>query len=444
MEIPFQYLQEQYNCSCGQTHSVPIEQVVVKETMLDDVLGFLSGKGVKRVLVVADTITYRVCGQDVYDAISGSEFKFDSHQYVFPQAHDLLPDDEAIEAVRKQIRTCGTELAVAVGSGVINDIVRFATFQELSPYIVVATAPSMDGFASTVAALQFKGVKTTLPAHAPLAIFANPNVLAGAPWELIQSGFGDLIGKIISLLDWKLSNALYEEYLCKESYQVVWEPLRYCFEHAEQIRERDPEAIRNLFIGLINSGISMAMMGNSRPASGSEHHCSHYWDFLAFINQRPHASHGIQVGYAAHWMMDVYLKIQQLQVVREPLPIILDDAWVASVRERYGDGANAIIYEQQNKKQWLEQRNKQAAIGSKDIKQILAHLEPELSSFEFVRKSLETIGIPHVIGYLDVSKQMLEQTYLHAYELRARYTVLDFLQGQGLLEQTAKEIVDKC
>src|SRR5699024_4971368 len=47
--------------------------------------------------------------------------------------------------------------------------------------------------------------------------------------------------------------------------------------------------------GLLLSGLAMQMMGNSRPASGAEHHFSHLWE-MEVINPHVDALHGEKVG----------------------------------------------------------------------------------------------------------------------------------------------------
>lgn len=55
------------------------------------------------------------------------------------------------------------ETPVAVGSGVINDVVKHAAFGLKVPYLCVATAASMDGYTSAGAPLSEKGFKKTIP-----------------------------------------------------------------------------------------------------------------------------------------------------------------------------------------------------------------------------------------------------------------------------------------
>ncbi|MCL6441934.1 MAG: sn-glycerol-1-phosphate dehydrogenase [Alicyclobacillus sp.] len=402
-------------------------------------MNYVKAAALRRVLVVADLNTYDILGKSINRCLHNAGL--DSNIHVLKSDHDLLPDEQAISDVRQVIQEHRPEIILAVGSGVINDISRYASYQEGLPYMVVATAPSMDGYASSVAALQFNGVKITLAAQAPRAIFADPRILSEAPWELIQSGFGDLVGKVISLSDWKLSHSLYGENFCSLSYELVLTPVKYCIENASKLRSREPEAMKNLFIGLINSGIAMAMMGNSRPCSGSEHHCSHFWDLLAYKNQRQHASHGIQVGYATHWMIRFYQILTQLDRPIEPIVPELDHAWEDGLKELYGEGTKDILLAQQRKRSWLLERMAHIQ-GPPDMERIITVLQPELSLFPQAADALCMMGIPNTPGFLEVDDKVLRQTFAHAKELRERYTVFDFLEGQGILGEAIDRVME--
>ncbi|MFB5188813.1 sn-glycerol-1-phosphate dehydrogenase [Alicyclobacillus fastidiosus] len=437
MDIPYALLGNKQSCTCGRDHQVPIEKIVIDERMLEQLPPYLAGESLNQVLLVADANTYRVFGDQVYQHLLGAGVTCDVH--VFQASHDLLPDEQAIAAIRQAVVQSSATVVLAVGSGVINDVARYASYSEGIPYIVIPTAPSMDGYASSVAALQFNGVKTTLPAHTPKAIFVQPEVLSDAPFELIQAGFGDLIGKTISLLDWKLSHVLFGEYFCTKSYEMVLTPLQYCVEHAVQVRDRDQTTIKNLFVGLINAGIAMAMMGNSRPCSGSEHHCSHYWDLLAYQGVRPHASHGLQVGYAVQWMIRFYRVFAKASSIEAPLSPALTPEREAQIRAFYGDGANEILTVFRDKVSWYHEHN--GDFQTRDIALVLQKLEPELSMLPAVERALRDMNIPEMMDALGLTVDILRETFLHANELRSRYTIFDFLVSQGELDGATRNVL---
>ena len=78
------------------------------------------------------------------------------------------------------------DVIVAVGSGTLNDLCKFSSFQLGLDYMVFATAPSMDGFVSIGAALITNYVKTTYQAHVPLAVIGDTDILAAAPMEMMS------------------------------------------------------------------------------------------------------------------------------------------------------------------------------------------------------------------------------------------------------------------
>ncbi|WP_067624697.1 sn-glycerol-1-phosphate dehydrogenase [Alicyclobacillus acidiphilus] len=440
MLLPSQMLNQPFACSCGRTHFVPIEQIVVTERAIDEICAYLQAKGVQRVLVVGDNNTKQAGGAALYQRLT--DVGMSCGPQWFEHTGDLHPDEDAVAAVRTAIGECKPHMLIAVGSGTINDVTRFTSFEARLPYIVFATAPSMDGYASSVAAMQFAGVKTTFESHAPMAIFADDRILAAAPWPLIQAGFGDLLGKVTSLLDWKLSSYLYGEYFCQESYELVLKPLRDCLDHAQQLRDRDVERVRELFSGLIQAGIAMAMVGNSRPCSGSEHHCSHYWDLLAYQGVRRYASHGLQVGYAVHWTSRFYQFMSNMQTMTQPLPLRLSAEWKEYVHAFYREGATEILSAQKAKRTWLAERETTAKFG--DISGLKQSLEPELSMINTAHRALDIMGIPFKRNFLELNSTMLRDTFMHAHELRSRYTIFDFLRGQGSLEQAVDWVFNEC
>src|SRR5690606_918333 len=132
----------------------------------------------------------------------------------FPGHPRLEPEEKAVRRIQIEIQKSSAQAGFAIGNGAINDIVRYASLADGIPYVSIPTAPSVDGYASNLAPILVEGFKVTKVAQTPEAIFASPSVMARAPWGLIQSGFGDLVGKLIALLDWKLAHALYGEYFC--------------------------------------------------------------------------------------------------------------------------------------------------------------------------------------------------------------------------------------
>ncbi len=249
-------------------------------------------------LVVSDANTREAAGEAVIAALRDVGIAVREH--VFAQRDGLLAEPHEAAAVSARI---GDLWPVVVGSGVLTDIVRYAAHAVDCDFVSVPTAASMDGYASAAAAMQIAGVKVTSPARAPAGIYADPAVVAAAPLDLTRAGIGDLLAKVTARVDWLAAHLLYDEPFPVAVADRVLGPLRFAAGRASDLLAGDVEATSGLLEGLIESGVAITLAGNTRPASGCEHHASHFWDLLAAHRRRAHASHGLQTGYATAFAM---------------------------------------------------------------------------------------------------------------------------------------------
>ncbi|MBO5898855.1 MAG: sn-glycerol-1-phosphate dehydrogenase, partial [Clostridia bacterium] len=257
------------DCACGRHHTCPIEHVYIERGAIAR-LGALC-EGYRRILLVADGNTYGAAGEQTEQALSGKV----ADRVIFDGSTVLIPDEQAIERVRASLED--TDLIVGIGSGVIQDLCKYVAKYDHLPYMVVATAPSMDGYASTGAAMILGGMKETVSAGVPLALVADTEVLCEAPMDMIAAGYGDIIGKYSALNDWKLASVVYGEYLCPYIYDTTYAMIEQTRSIVKGLMARDPDSVGTLMEALVVVGIMMSFAGSSRPASGSEHHLSHYF-----------------------------------------------------------------------------------------------------------------------------------------------------------------------
>ncbi len=382
-------------------------------------------------LVVMDANTREAAGKAVMEVLGRGAAAF-----VFEQRSGLLAGMEEVQQVRSALGA-GT-MPIAVGSGVITDIVRYTSEVADRHFISVPTAASMDGYASSVAAMQIDGVKVTYPARAPVAIFADPGVAAQAPIELTQAGIGDLLAKATARVDWLAAHLLYGEPFSAAAADRVLEPLSFVISGAGPIMSGDFDGVRTLLSGLIESGVAMAIAGSSRPASGSEHHASHFWDLLAARGLRDHASHGLQVGFATRFA----IRLQRFAfgfdggVPRLRTAVAAADPLGPEARRWLGEPVpDEIVAAMSEKLRFVEG----GMAGDWDA--VRAALAPELERFEAVERALDAAGIAQAPGWLGIDEEMLRAAFRFGNRLRARYTVVDFLEGQGVLEEAIEAMV---
>ena len=286
-----QLLNRDITCSCGRTHRCDIDLVDIGAGAIERLPE--SARNFENILLVADSNTYAVCGERVRDLL-GDKIK---NTCLFVTDDLLVPDEAAIEAVRAKMSP-ETDLILGIGSGVINDICKYVSFFAGTSSGIVATAPSMDGYASSGAAMILGGMKVTETTHAPALIIGDTEVLKNAPAEMIRSGYADIIGKYSALCDWKLSQLINGEYLCGEVYILVLEKTNLIRSLAKDIANRDPAAIEELMRDLVLIGVTLTLLSTTRPGSGSEHHLSHYFEITGILEDKPYFLHGTDVGYS--------------------------------------------------------------------------------------------------------------------------------------------------
>ncbi len=399
------------NCSCGKTHTCDIENVYIEK----DAISRLSQlcEAYKSILLVADENTYNACGEKVEKALYGKQTK----SVIFSGQKVLIPDEEAIASVKAGI-DC-TDLIIGIGSGVIQDLCKYVSFFEKIPYMVVATAPSMDGYASTGAAMILRGMKETVPAGLPRAIIADTEVLKNAPMDMIKSGYGDIIGKYSALCDWKLSKAVNGEYFCQYIYDTTSDMINKTIKTAKGLLKRDEESVKTLMEALTVVGIMMSFAGSSRPASGSEHHLSHFFEIVGIVKNEPYFTHGTDVAYSTVITAQIREKL-----LETPIPEVQHvpdrEAYINTMNEIYGSVSQGCIALQDKVQSYNKDRLSIYKEKEKEIRSILS----EMPSAEKIKEILSLAELDISEFYSLYGKDKINNAVLYAKDLKDRYTVL--------------------
>ena len=147
----------------GASLSVPIQAVAIERSLAGMEADLIASLHLgKRIAVVSDAATREVLGKRVERELAGVAV-VDS--VVLPGQ----PHADATTVANLRHACADADALVAVGSGTINDLCKYAAAQDGKPYAVFATAPSMNGYTSKNAAITVDGHKKTLPAGAPAA-----------------------------------------------------------------------------------------------------------------------------------------------------------------------------------------------------------------------------------------------------------------------------------
>ena len=399
------------NCPCGKPHICPIRAVEIGEGALL-ALPRICADG-SHILLVADRNTYTACGKAA-DEILGQKIQA---RHIFDEAGVVIPDETAVAAIEGEL-TPETDLIVGVGSGVINDLCKYVSHKNALPYVIVATAPSMDGYASAGAAMILGGMKVTPSAPPPMAIVADTEVLRNAPMDMIRAGYGDIIGKYSCLNDWKLSAYVRGEYFCKAVYDTVMNTANRVRDLASGIAARDGEAITALMEALVEVGIAMAYVGTSRPASGSEHHLSHFFEITGILNGTPYLPHGTDVAYSSV----ITARLREEILSREPARVAFDrPAYEAAIRKAYTTISGTVMAQQDRLGWYCEPEMDEFVLThTEDIRAILSEAPTEAEA----RDMVEAVGLRMEELYETYGQAHVDEAVRYAKDLKDRYSVL--------------------
>jgi len=398
-------------CDCGKYHTCDIDYVYIESGAINHLSEICNNYN--NILIVADENTFAAAGDKTILTMEGKNIE----KVIFSGKEILVPNESAIETVTKKL--VNAEMIVGIGSGVIQDLCKYVSFFNNIPYVIVATAPSMDGYASNGAAMITDGMKVTYSAGLPKAIIGDVDVLKNAPIDMIKAGYGDVIGKFSALNDWKLSHLINNEYFCDYIYNLTYEQIKATLDLSAGILKREEKSIKALMEALVVIGILMSFAGSSRPASGSEHHLSHFFEITGIINGEAYFPHGIDVAYSTVITSEIREKLLS-QPFKDKIYRPNDADYRSKMQGIYKSVADGCIELQNKIGNYKADRSAIYKEKESEIKKILA----EAPSAEKIKELLSLAELDIKEFYNLYNKQKLNDAVLYAKDLKDRYTVL--------------------
>ncbi|WP_163340258.1 sn-glycerol-1-phosphate dehydrogenase [Desulfopila sp. IMCC35008] len=428
-----------FECECGKSHHIPTRYLHYGENALvklAEVTAELSSG--KNCLLIADTRTWEAAGEKVFQLLESAGvdvtgFILEDRDGESPVADDITKEDLLRRAPQ-------ADIYLAVGSGVINDLVKWVSYLRKKPYFTIPTAASMNGYGSANVAATVDGLKVLFHADACQALFAVPTIINNAPEELTASGLGDVLAKSVSSADWKLNKILFDDYYCQYSVDLLKDLEPVYLNNPGGVRRKDPEALKALFEALLYSSIAMTITGTSSPASGGEHLISHTLDMIANRDGRSHDFHGRQVGVGSILCAALYEKVLELdKPVFRALPTTINSGFWGSlspvVEGEYGKKLERVV----EVATFIEDPAKWQTLRE--------DIQPGLVAASQLKNCLAKAGGAHCYQQIRANGQPLSRkdfinVVINANQMRSRFTILDLAMLTGVLPDQLEEVVD--
>ncbi len=392
-----------------------------------------------RAVVIADDAGFGAAGQATVVALA--RVGFETETLVVPSNPSPEASFEAAEPFRAALAAGPDMFPVSVGSGVVNDLVKYAAFQTDRRYMTVTTAASMDGYISAGAPLAKDGFRITFSTRAPMAMMADLDVISSAPTEMNGWGHGDLAGNIPAGGDWIIADALGVEPIDDVAWPLVQDHLRDWLSHPAEILENAFDAVARLFIGLTVAGFAMEFYGSTRPASGADHQIAHLWEMEGRYHNGQSVSHGasVAVGCVAALAIYDWLLRQDLTALdSETLPARASDLETRprALKRDIPNQRVAAKAEDEIRAKHLDPVTHRERLETlkREWPRLRSRLSDHLVRHDDMAAMPAEAGAPAFAHQIGISPVHLPRTMRAAQHIRRRYTVLDLLYETGLTE----------
>jgi len=395
-----------------------------------------------KAILIADKNTYPVAGEAVQALFE--KHSIEHKVFIFEDEAVIPADYEYVELVKKQLKH-NDYVPVAIGSGTINDLVKRAAFEEERSYMVVATAPSVDGYTAYGAAINVDGFKMTLPCDAPKVVIGDAAILTSAPYPMIASGYADLSAKIPAGADWFIADGLKIEKMVPSIFDMVQKDLRDTLANPKLLIEKDEETILKLFNGLASVGYAMQEYKDSRPASGAEHMVSHIWEMNHLsLNGNP-VSHGFKVAIGTLISTAFITELLKLSTkdIKELIEKHKPETWEEreqKIQIAFEDSPALEGALKMSKAKFTKDLTERHQILIKNWEKIKEKVTKQIIPFEELKAMYIEAKVPTQPKEIAVSKELFIKGVTLAQMIRTRYTSFDLAYELGLFESILRTV----
>ena len=403
----------------------------------------------KTAIVIADNNTWTVAGKAVQASLDAAGVPSET-AFIFNDP-DLYAEWKFIEQLKAHLEKKDV-IAIAVGSGVMNDLTKYTSHLLGRKYMCVGTAASMDGYTAYGASITKDGNKQTFSCPAPYGFVMDPEIAADAPKELAASGYADLIAKIPAAADWMLADCVGAEAVDQFAWDLVQNGLKESLSDPAAVHAGDIKMTEALSEGLLMSGFAMQAIHSSRPASGTEHQFSHCWDMenLAYPNGK-HVSHGFKVG------IGTLASTASLEFLLEKDLENLDvdkcvDAWKswdemeAEIREVFAGKPGHLargLEETRGKYVDKEGLRRQLEALKSAWPELKEKIRAQIIPFDEVYNDLKLVGAPYEPEMICVDRARMRKTFSYIPYMRSRFTNIDVVYRLGLMDELTGRLFGK-
>ncbi len=422
-------------CSCGKEHLFKSE-IISGSGAIQKVADAVKAFGCKKAYILSDKNTFKAAGETLCTLFDEAGLKYTSFSF---QDDEVEPNEKTVGAAFMHMdKAC--DIIVGVGSGVLNDTAKILAAHTGLKYIIVATAPSMDGYASMTSSMTLDGLKISLPSKCADVIVGDTDILSKAPKKLMLAGIGDMLAKYVSICEWRIAALLCDEYFCEEIADLIRLAVKRIVQSKDAFLQGDPKAVSAIFDGLTAGSVAMNYAGVSRPASGVEHYFSHVWDMRGAEFGTPVELHGIQCAVGTLISVKLYEKVKTVLPDKQKALQFAQsfnlEKWNETLRSFLGVSAESMIaLEKKEGKYDVEKHAKRLDRIIENWDKILQIIHEELPSAAELERLFDDIGLPKTMAEIGIDNNLLSISFKCAKDIRDKYVLPRLCWDLGIIDE---------
>lgn len=431
----------QFECNCGLNHSIPDMDIYVGSGILSEAAHYIGNRlSGKNILLVADNNTYAAAGAKAKDILSSGGYSVIC--CIISRDGEMDPDQSAIGEIMLSF-DAHIDFLLAVGSGSICDITRYAAYCLGKPFAIIGTAPSMDGYTSINSSLVYNTIKISKYTKPSEVIICDTEIMKKAPYPMFISGFGDLLGKYIARADWTMSGYVNNEPVCIVCIDLIMQAVQKCISSIEGIKNRTEEGTKNLIEALLLSGLTILIIANSRAVASNDHNMAHVWEMIKLGEGGKPPSHGMSVGVATLYCLKFYeefFKLDFNDISVNTLHAVSPDKKESAIRSAFGEKIAAYMISGNTAIHSDEATVQRRVNAFYKHKHIIRQKVDFLPTLENAKGLLDYLDAPTNAAQLGISDKHLASSLLYTKDLRSRYNLFNLAEEMGVLQQLARKI----
>ena len=376
----------------------------------------------EKILIISDDTTWDVLGSRVFKNLSK---KININNFIWKNPASSIEGVNYLRDISKDY-----SVLIAIGSGTINDSVKYATYLDKKKYSVFPTSP-MNAYTSPTASVSFKGIKKSIYTHSPIGVYFDLSILSKAPKRLIKSAFSDVLCRTTSQFDWILSNRILNSKYNETPYYLLNLYENELIKSAKDVINNDMDSINLLTKVSAIMGLSTFFTGSTHYGSMSEHGISHFIDNFS-KNNHPGTSHGEQVGIATLTISKIQNSLLKFKDPPEIFPTKIPENLIKKI---FGNETLKLVKKEMKNKNFSLKKTKEINnYLNSNWDQIVKDLKKITIKYEDLWKTMGEYKAIRTIEEANLNKEFYNNAIKYSRFMRDRYTILDFIDDSKILE----------